>query len=239
MINFWTLLVVIISSLIKGITGYGFALLSLPVLLLWYSPGEIIPVLLICNLFASLFIVAQKKDHRLIDNRSRVLIVTGGVFTILGVFALSVVRGNTLMHISGAFFIVLTVLSLKSKLYRHIKLPKYSYLIAGAVVGFLTGTISVSGPPLALFLNVAKVSKKEFREIFANFSIVTALVAVAGYYRVGLFTTETIKMSLIFTPVLFIGTMIGKQFNSLIPATKFRTLNVILTIISSVLLIVI
>ena len=56
MLNIWIILIIIISSLIKGITGFGFALLSFPLLLTWYSPKEIIPVLMICNLIASVLI---------------------------------------------------------------------------------------------------------------------------------------------------------------------------------------
>lgn len=64
------------SSLIKGVTGFGFALLSLPILLMWYEPVEIIPVLMVCNLVASLFIVLQKKKNKLIDKPSKLLLVS-------------------------------------------------------------------------------------------------------------------------------------------------------------------
>lgn len=50
---FWIIIIVLAASLVKGITGFGFALVSLPLLLIWYSPREIIPVLILCNLIAS------------------------------------------------------------------------------------------------------------------------------------------------------------------------------------------
>ena len=87
--NIWIFLVIILSSLIKGITGFGFALFSFPLLLIWYPPREIIPVLMICNLIASILIVLQKKDHKLLNKNAYQLIGAGGLFTIAGVFALS------------------------------------------------------------------------------------------------------------------------------------------------------
>ena len=54
--NIWVILIITFSSLIKGITGFGFALVSFPLLLMWYEPKEIIPVLMICNLIASVLI---------------------------------------------------------------------------------------------------------------------------------------------------------------------------------------
>lgn len=48
--NIWVILIITFSSLIKGITGFGFALVSFPLLLMWYEPKEIIPRLpLVCN----------------------------------------------------------------------------------------------------------------------------------------------------------------------------------------------
>lgn len=57
------LLVVLIASLVKGITGFGFALVSLPILVAWFPVKELIPVLTICNLLASIVIVLQKKKY--------------------------------------------------------------------------------------------------------------------------------------------------------------------------------
>lgn len=84
--NIYIFLTVIISSLIKGVSGFGFALISLPILLTWYEPKEIIPVLMICNLVASVFIILQKKNQQLIDKASISLILSGGIFTLTGVF---------------------------------------------------------------------------------------------------------------------------------------------------------
>ncbi|MBN2166127.1 MAG: hypothetical protein JW717_07620 [Marinilabiliaceae bacterium] len=63
-----------------------------------------------------------------------------------------------------------------------------SYKVVGSIIGFLTGSISVSGSPLVLFLNAAKVDNKQFREIFGWFNIVTALIAIGGCIHLYLIT---------------------------------------------------
>lgn len=236
--NIWVILIIIASSLIKGLTGFGFALLSFPLLLLWYAPKEIIPVLMICNLIASIMIVLQKKEHKLLDNQSYLLIAAGGLFTISGVIALSTTNETWIIRFAGILFIFLTIFSLIRRIPKDKNMRNIAYLLAGAFIGFLTGAISVSGPPLALFLNRAKVSNRKFREIFAAFSVVTAIIAIFGYFQAGIITIQTLKMTLIFSPILLAGTIIGKKFNSVIPATKFQTLNIVLTFISSLLMII-
>ena len=58
----WILLIVSFASLLKGSTGFGFALVSLPALLFWYPLKELIPTLLLCNFIISVFMILQKKE---------------------------------------------------------------------------------------------------------------------------------------------------------------------------------
>jgi len=232
---FWIILTVFIASLVKGISGFGFALISLPPLMLWYSPQEIIPVLLICNLVASILIVLQKKERQLITPHFKSLIIYGAFFTILGVFVLKYLPEHLIIIVLSIFLIVLSLLSIFG-----IQFPKRirtrSFKIAGALLGLLTGSISISGPPMALFLNAANVDKQEFREIFSWFSIVTATVALIGYYALGILNFASLKITLMFLPLLFIGSFIGKRLNRLIPAIIFKKGILVISLISSVLM---
>ena len=235
--NIWVFLIIVFSSLVKGLTGFGFALISFPLLLIWYSPKEIIPVLMICNLVASLLIILQKKEHKLLDKQSHLLMIFGGIFTIAGVLVLSSTDGKMLIHLSGMFFIAITLLSLRKNKSKDVKLPNYIYIIAGTFIGFLTGAISVSGPPLALFLNRAHVSNRKFREIFAWFSVITATIAIFSYYQLGLLTKHTVTTSLLIIPILLTGTIVGKKLNTGMSVGRFQTINIVLTLVSSILLI--
>jgi len=234
--NIYVFITIIMASLVKGITGFGFALLSLPILLRWYAPKEIIPILMICNLVASLFIIFQKKEHKLIDESSRLLIASGGLFTIIGVLVLKHIKTDWLLHLSALVFIILTILSLIKKKKPKASISKPIYPIAGALIGLITGSISISGPPLALFLNRAQVENDKFREIFAWFSIVTASIAIVTYIRLGLLSMQVIKHALIFSPILLFGSVIGKRLNRNIPHSRFKMVNIILTLLSSLML---
>jgi uncharacterized protein len=231
----WIILVVVAASLIKGITGFGFALISLPLLIRWYSPKELIPVLVMCNLFASTIIVMQKKERKLIGDKFRNLIIYGGIFTILGVAILNKISDNILIKILGIFFILMSLLSLLNVKYQ-IKGTTLAFKIAGSILGFLTGSISISGPPLALFLHSANVDNQEFREIFAWFSIVTAIVAIVGYAFYGMISMQTIKMTFLFLPILFAGSYVGKRLNQKMSLTFFKKITVFITLILSIFL---
>ncbi len=236
--NIWIILIIALSSLIKGITGFGFALISLPLLLNWYRPTEIIPVLMICNFISSVFIILQKKEYPLVDKPQRLLILSGGIFTVAGVLLLRFINEQLLVHLTGIAFILITLLSLKPPMKQHKRLSNFIYLAAGAVIGVITGSISVSGPPLALFLNKVNVDKMAFREVFAWFSVVTAFIAIVGYISTDLLSISSFKLLMVFLPILLLGAIIGKKLNHLIPSNNFRMLNMVITLISSFLLII-
>jgi len=238
MLNVWIILIIVASSLIKGMTGFGFAMLSFPLLMLWYSPQEIVPVIMICNLFASVMIVIQKKEYKLLDKQSYFLIGAGGLFTIAGVIALSSVNVEWLIRLAGLLFIILTVYSLVRKAPVYKTLRNRAYLFVGAGIGFLTGALSVSGPPMALFLKRANIGNRKFREIFAAFSVITAVIAIFGYYQTGMITWQTLKNSLIFAPILMFGSIIGKKLNSVMSIARFQTINTVLTLIASLMLLI-
>ena len=230
---YWIILIVAIASFVKGITGFGFALVSLPPLMIWYSPKEIIPVLLLCNLFSSIIIVLQKKEQKLINKQFKSLIIFGAFFTCIGVIFLKYLPEDLMIVILSIFLILLSVLSILGIQY-PIKLTNRSYKIAGAFLGFLTGSISISGPPMSLFLHAAKVDNRQFREIFSWFSIVTSIVALLGYFVLGILTFKSIKMALMFLPILFIGSLIGKRITHLIPLVVFKKAILIITLFSSI-----
>lgn len=227
------IIIVLLAAFVKGVTGFGFALVSLPLLMFWFPAKELIPVLMFCNLFASTLIVLQKKEYKLINKKARSLIIYGAVFTILGVLILSYIPNRVLVGILAIFFIVMSIFSLlKNKRIHFYKIGIYR--LAGAVCGFLTGCISVSGPPLALFLHQVNVDNKQFREIFAWFSITTASIALTGYYFADLLTWKTVELSVISIPLLFIGSYTGKRLNSLIPKPFFEKMILAICIFSSI-----
>lgn len=235
MILFWILLTISVASLIKGITGFGFALIALPPLLIWYTPTQIIPVLLLCNLFSSTIIVLQKKDRNLIPKKIIPLIISGTIFTLLGVVTLKQISENTLIHMVSIVFIILIALSL-IKLKSTINYSRISYPIVGAIVGFLAGCTSVSGPPLAIFLNTSNTSNQQFREIFSWFNIITSIVAIVGYYFVDMITIDTLKTFASFVPILYIGSFVGKRLVRFIPANTFKKYTLLISLASCLML---
>lgn len=229
--------ILLIASILKGITGFGFALVALPVLSIWYSPKELIPFLMINNLIASGIILLQPKEEKLVNESFKSLIFWGSLFTIAGVIILKFLPEKQLSILLGLGFVLMSLLSIVN-VDQHFTFKRRFYKFAGAFIGIITGSMSVSGPPLALFINSTHASKQEFREIFAWFSTTTAIVAILGYYYYGLLDHTVIRFTLWCIPLVFLGAFIGKRINHKIPQVLFTRVILVITLISSVIIIV-
>ncbi len=231
------ILVVLFAALIKGSTGFGFSLITLPILMFWFPVKLLIPVLMAGNLFTSLIIVLQKKSRILLSRQSRILIFWGVLGTIAGTLLLNSIPEDFLTVIIAVIFAVLSVLSLIGIKF-NIKNIKWATARTGIISGILAGSISVGGPPLTIFLNSMKTKNEEFREIFAWFSIFTAVIALIGYYFSGFIRIQNAKMTLIFLPILFLGSYVGKRLNSLLPSKLFLKLTIALSFLTCILLLI-
>ena len=65
----------------------------------------------------------------------------------------------------------------------------------GAGVGALYAATTISGPPLALFLNNQGLAKEDFRAAMSLFRIVESMTTAVCYLALGLFSAESLRTS--------------------------------------------
>lgn len=236
MIWVYVFAVILLASLLKGITGFGFALLSMPLLLFVYPVKFLIPVLTGFNLFTSILIVLSKKQKK--QGLKALILPSWGILGLIpGVLFLHFQSDRTLKIFAGIMLSLLAFAFLFGYRFK-IRNPRRATMIAGLVSGFLNGSISVGGPPLAFFLTSIKEDNEGFRMKFAWFSIATASSALIGYYTAGLINNETFRMLLYMFPVLITGTLVGKKVSRYIPVELFRKICILISLISGIMVLI-
>ncbi len=233
----WVLIpVIFLASLIKGTTGFGFALMALPVLVHFYPVKNVIPLLTLFNFFSSVLILYQHR-HQKITLENLVLPISGLIGVMAGLTFFYISRASVLKLTIG---IILSLISLAFLLGYRIKIKRYRFgsAVAGLLSGFLGGSLSVSGPPLALFLTSLNIDNMRFRFIFAIFSIVVTVSAMAGYIGLHTMNLWTLKHFAIFLPLNIAGVALGKKLAASINVTLFYKVVLSITLISGILLVI-
>jgi len=113
-----------------------------------------------------------------------------------------------------------------------IKHERIGYAIAGSLSGFLNGSLSLSGPPVVLFLSIQGVNKNTFRANTTVYFMILNIITIAIFLANGLLNQAVFEKTLCFIPPLFIGVFAGIKAFKKLKEELFRKIVLILLLVS-------
>ncbi|MCD6176901.1 MAG: sulfite exporter TauE/SafE family protein [Candidatus Cloacimonetes bacterium] len=230
------LFIFLFSATLQGLTGFGFSILAVPLITLFISPKTAVPILLIYSMIIN--IVVLYSARKAINLKKIWILLFAGIITMpLGTHLLVIMNENLLKIFIGLMIFVFGILLLIG-FRRQFKNEKIAMLPVGMLSGLLGGSISISGPPIILFLSNQNVDKHTFRGNLAAYFFILNLFTIPVYYLNGLFTKEVWNYSLNFLPGLLIGVFVGNFLSHKIKEDHFKKLTLILLIIMGLLSII-
>ena len=201
------LIVVLAAGFIQGLTSFGFALLSLPLLTQFISLQEVVPIVVILSLCTNIFIfIHSRRDVEL--RKIWILIFSSVLAAPLGTYLLLYLDSNLLKLVTGVLISLFALILLSGKSF-PVHNERLAYIPVGLTSGILNGSISMSGPPVALFLSNQGVSKETFRANLSAYAILLNIITVCTYLYSGLITSEVILYTSWFVPGMFFGVFMG------------------------------
>jgi uncharacterized membrane protein YfcA len=204
----------------QGLTGFGFALVAVPILGLVASPQLVVPAVIISGT-ASNFIVLFHLRRWVNIRRIWPLTLAGAVAAPFGVYLLDILSADVLRIIIGVAVLVFTATSIRG-LRRSIRHEKLAMVPVGLASGLLGGSIGTSGPPVILFLANQGMEKQAFRANLIGYFTVLSVVTVAALSVEGVITTSTIQFVLISVPGMAIGALTGVALAGRVKEKLFR-----------------
>lgn len=204
---FLGIIFIFIAGFFQGLTSFGFALISMPFLVKIIPIKETVPIVVILSLLTNIILIANCYRHIRIK-RIWILILSSVIFAPLGTYSLIYVN-PIILKMSVAILIIIFALILIIGKSFPIKNEKIGYTIAGSLSGFLNSSISMSGPPVALFLSNQGADKNEFRANITIYAIILNAFTIATYFYNGLITKEITKNIVWLIPAMIVGVIVG------------------------------
>ncbi len=243
MIEVYLFLVFMLSSFLQTTTGFGFAIITAPLLALVLDVKETVMLVMVTGLMVKLLLLRVIRDE---GSFADVLpLITAGVMgAIPGAYLLAVISSDGLKLFIGVVLLAATVAMWKNCTI-SIGNPRYAEAVVGAVSGFLTTTTSVNGPPIILYYLNAKVdaNKAAFRaNLTRYFLLMSASSILISYLAGNLRFGDLWGHVLLAVPALYAGFHVGEKMFHRINAKTFRTVTLAmvfassLTIVSTVLM---
>ena len=201
--------VVLLAAVVRGYSGFGFALLTVPSLTVMLAPARIIPVLFLLELAAGINLIPQ--IWRQIHWRSIAWIFPGAVVaTPIGVHLLATVPAAPMTLGIAAVVLVTVALLWHGFALKTVPGPAPSFA-TGMASGFLNGTAGIGGPPVILFYFSSPAAAAVGRASLILYFFAIDLLALLLNAEAGLVNSETIVLSLALLPPLVLGIWLGNR----------------------------
>lgn len=238
LIEAYVFIVLVISSFLQTATGFGYAIITAPLLALVLGPKETVMLTMLTGLIIRLFMMKAAK-HDGSFKAILPLIAASIVGAIPGAYVMTMISNDGLK-----IFIGLVLLIAAAALWKNYQLPIKRHRLAEAIVGagsgFLATTTSINGPPVVLYyLNSgAEENKNVFRgNLTRYFLLINIASIVISYFAGTLKIRELWLQTLLAVPALYIGFYLGEKYFRRIDAERFRKVSLLMVFVSSIALI--
>ena len=201
-------LIVLFAFFVRSFSGFGSALLSIPLLAHFFELKFIVPVESTFEVVMSIVLIPR--IFRDVHKRDLLLMLGGAlVGSIVGIYVLKSVADQTLKMILG---IVIIAVAANLFFYKTDSVPNISEkwgLAAGLAGGILGGMFGTGGPAYVTYLAFQNREKQQFRATLIMLFAIEYAWRLAVYIWDGLYTFEGLKWSLWLAPAVVVATIAG------------------------------
>jgi len=214
--------IILFSSLIQSITGFGFAVVGTPLLLFFMEPRQVVSLMTFGALILNLMVIYKTRglsDPKVIWP----LFIASLLGIIPGVYILKVIDPSVLKLCIGILILLVSFL-MASNYVVTIKREKLATVLVGIVSGFMGGSTSLSGPPVALFLMNQQQNKEAFRANLVRFFCFGNIATLIIMYYMDTVDTGVFKQLIYTIPGVLVGVWLGEKAFAKVSPKFFRWL---------------
>ncbi|MBU1263895.1 MAG: sulfite exporter TauE/SafE family protein [Gammaproteobacteria bacterium] len=224
--------ILLVAYFIRGITGFGSGLISVPLLALFLPLQFVVPLILLLDFTASI-VIGGFNFKRVKWDEVGVLIPFGIVGVILGTSLLvNLPPEPMLIALAGFVF----VFAMRSLLNLHgDKLISRGWAVPASLTGGTVGALfGTGGPPYVIYLSHRIRDKSELRATFSALFFTEGLTRIGSFLVAGLLMTASVWVAFFAALPLVLGALYlgGRVHVGITPAQMARLVGVLLLVSS-------
>jgi uncharacterized protein len=211
-----------VAGTARGFSGFGSALIFMPLASSIASPRLVAALLLIIDFVAAAPLLPNAWKRA--DRTATAVMVFGALVGVpIGTYCLSRLDPVTTRWIISIFVVALLLLLVSGWRYRgkdHVALS----IAVGGVSGFCSGLAQTGGPPIVGYWLGRPVVAIVARANIVLFFGASDFFSLASYLAAGLITPDSIKLSLVVGPVYGVGVLFGASLFGKASERTFRAI---------------
>lgn len=223
------------GSVVIGTAGFAFTVVATAVWLHVLPPAQAVPLAVACAMLLNLALVSRLWN----EIRPRLLwpFLVGGLLGVpLGVAALHAIDPAAMRRSVGWILIVYAGYMLTRraapKLQLHPRAARLLDVFVGAIGGFMSGAMSLTGIVPTLWCGLRGFDKGEQRGVMQPYLFVIQLATLLWFGGFGALSQQTLIDVLLLIPIMALGLVLGLKFFSNVSESGFRRLVLGLLLVS-------
>jgi uncharacterized membrane protein YfcA len=211
---------IFVAGLARGFSGFGGALIFVPLASTQVAPSLAVPVLLLIDIVAAASLIPNA--WRLSDKREVGTVLVGALIGVpLGTWVLARNDPVTIRWIVAALILPLLVLLMSG--WRYNGKPARPFAVGtGALSGFFNGLALVGGPPIIVYWLGSRSKPKVVRANIVLFFAATGAYTLTSFLAAGLTTAATVGLAVALGPLYGLGLFLGARMFRLADEAIFR-----------------
>ncbi len=224
---------VFFAAFVRGMSGFGFALVLAPILLLIVNPKEMVVIIMFLSFLGHILVLYR--SYRNVDLKRVLPIMISSLFGIpLGVLIINAIAPSLLKIIVGITILCFTI-PIAFGYYKSFANERFSGGLAGFLSGILATSTSLAGPPVVIFMHSQNWPKEKIHSNLAAQLMVITISSLVALYISGDVSPDLIITAASFAPVMFIGIYAGMSLFRCTSARFFKNLSAIIVICAAIL----
>lgn len=214
-----------VAGVMRGFSGFGAALIMVPVASAFLGPQIAVPVVTAVNLVTSIQLVPRALQD-VEWGRVAPLSMAGCVAIPIGAWVLATGDPEVIRKGISVLIIIFAFMMMRGWRYTG-RINGWIMGAVGLIGGFITGAASVGGPPVVTFLMAGPFNAAQNRAAIILYFIFVQTIAMAMYWIGGLLVAQIIGACLLIMPTLMTGMWIGQNLFAKASEAGFRRIALI------------
>ena len=213
-------LIALIAGLARGFSGFGAALIFMPMASVFIGPKLAAPLLMVVDGVTTLPLVP--KAWKRVNVQEIGLLLVGAVVGVpFGTYVLRFANALTLRWIIAGLAVAMLVLLISG--WRYKAKPHHgAAVVTGALSGLFSGIAQIGGPPIIAYLLGGNREGADVRATTIIFFLGTGLLTAFSYLAGGLVTQQVLWLALVTGPAYGLGLWLGTQMFGLASPQTFQ-----------------
>lgn len=235
MTPFLIAIVVFVAAFLQSLSGFGFAVIIMPLITLMVGLQTAAP--LVATIALTVYTINVIRFRHAINRDEVLRLAAASAFGVpVGIWVLANVNETVVKAVLGLLLVTFALYGLLRPTANWALSRQWVYP-TGFVAGCLGGAYNTPGPPAIVYGSLRQWPRDEFRAAMQTLFLVNAMLVVTSHFLTHNLTVEVLSLYLYAVPALALGILLAARMDSKVDRRRFRTLVNVMVLLLGALLI--